>query len=230
MTDGRRASSIVVVSGVRPHADPWHALDATSSEVATLIADLGDVRVTTTAETGSWADADLLIVNAGGDLETPAPQSRAQVDAILRHHRAGRPLMAFHSATLAFRDDRRWSDVLGGRWVPGVTMHPQIGHALIQACAGSPQSAPAVAADFLLYDERYTALEVGDDVEVLAFHTEDGRKHPLIWWRAARDGHGAVAYDALGHGVESFASVGHREWIRSCVTSLLGEPLREGGG
>jgi len=231
MTEGRDARRIVIVEGQPPHSDPWHALDATAAAIAETLADMGTVRVASTTDPASWDDADLLVLNVGGDLEAPAPSSLAQVDAVVAHRERGRPVLAFHSSAIAFRSDDRWRLLLGGRWVPGVTMHPQIGSSLVQPVAGPvPADAPLVAADFVVYDERYTGLEVASDVQALAVHTEDGRTHPLIWWRRQREGRGAVVYDALGHGVESYESPGHRAWIRSCVRSLLGADGAGGAG
>ena len=56
---------------------------------------------------------------------------------------------------------------------------------------------------------------------VVAEHTEDGVRHPLVWWRPATAEHGAVVYDALGHGVESFESEPRRTWLRAAARRLI---------
>ena len=227
MTEG----SILVLTGVEEHGDPWHALEATSAAAAALLAREGLVHTTTTASTAPLPEADLLVVNVSGDLALAPPHSARVVDAITEHHRRGRPLLALHSSALAFRDDERWREILGGRWVPGVTMHPQIGRALVQPTPRSALPAHAVAfeRDFVVYDERYTLLERANDTVVIAEHSEDGVRHPLVWWRGTSTGRGAVVYSALGHGVESFQCEVHSDWLRATARRLLDEVADQRG-
>lgn len=210
--------TVVVVTGVGVHSDPWHGLEATSAAAAALLEPGFEVRHITTAEIEQIAGADLVLLNASGDLAEAPADSRPIVDALLAAHESGTPILALHSSSLAFRDDPRWAELLGGRWVPGVTMHPQIGIAVVQ-----PAADPAASA-FEVYDERYTALERRDDTRLVAIHTEDGLTHPLVWVRDGADGAGAVAYDALGHGVESYLADGHARLFRALVAELLAEP------
>ena len=220
MTD---STAILILTGAHDHADPWHALDATSEAVASVLAAVGQVHAITTSSHAHWPAADLLVVNATGDLELPAPRSAGVVDGIVAHHRSRRPILALHSSALAFRDDPRWAAIMGGRWVPGVTMHPQIGAALVQTTSADelPDGVIAFDGDFVLYDERYTSLERAKDAVVVAEHSEDGVRHPVVWWRPATAEHGAVVYDALGHGVESFESESHRAWLRATARRLI---------
>ncbi len=210
----------VVVTGVGVHSDPWHGLEATSAAASALLAPDFAVRDITTDDLDQLEGADLVVLNVSGDLATPLADSRAFVDALLAVHASGTPILALHSSSLAFRDDDRFAELLGGRWVPGVTMHPQIGVALVQPAEGA-----FGASAFEVYDERYTALERRDDTELLALHTEDGLTHPLVWVRDAQDGRGAVAYDALGHGVESYLAEGHARLFRALVARLVGDAV-----
>lgn len=213
---------IVVLSGKGEHSDPWHALDATSAALARVLADVARVEVvpTTVGAAAAIRNADLAVVNASRDLAAPAADSAPIVDLLDAHHRARRPILALHSSSLAFADDARWATMLGGRWVPGSTMHPQIGHALVQDAHPRGEGVPRID-DFVLYDERYCGLERDAAAEVVALHTEDGLAHPLMWWRQAGAAGGALAYDALGHGVESYESVPHRSWLVAAATALL---------
>lgn len=221
---------VVLLVGVGAHSDPWHALTATSQRIVDVLKEHGytDVRAVTTDDQADFInavnEADVLIINASSDLSLEAPDSTALVDIITSHwHRQG-GILASHSSTLAFRDDPRWAELLGGRWVPGITMHPQIGTALIQA---APHGIDIVTFDdFTVYDERYTHLETSTQAQVLAFHTEDGVTHPLIWAIDTDKGSGRVAYDALGHGVESYDSIEHQQvflsltqWVANTSTS-----------
>ncbi|MGA1836063.1 ThuA domain-containing protein [Herbiconiux sp. 11R-BC] len=246
-------TEIVILTGTGAHTDPWHALDATSERVAEVLgeawadadtdtdtdtdgAELTTVRVTAVTTDDDVAaaldGAGLVIVNVSGDLATEPVDSSAIVDALLAHTGRGGGVVALHSSALAFGDDPRWAELAGGRWVPGVTMHPQIGHALVQAADGE---AAAGLTDFVVYDERYTALERDPATEVLAFHTEDGLAHPLVWRRSTASG-ARVAYDALGHGVESYDSaarcgllLGLVSWAAGADDGRAGRALGAGG-
>ena len=203
------APTTAILTGSGEHTDPWHALDETSAAVAAVLG-AGVVRrvATDAVQPGSLEGVDVVVVNASGDPARQPADSSPVVDELLRHLGAGGGVVALHSSTIAFGDSARWARAVGGRWVPGVSGHPQIGHALVQA-AGTP----LLDRDFVVYDERYTGLEVAEDVEVVAFHTEDGITHPLVW---VREGHGRVAYSALGHGVESYESP-NAELLRALV-------------
>jgi len=207
----------LIVTGVGAHADPWHGLAATSTALAEVLAERMPVRHLDTdgIEHGATlTDAALVVVNISGDLATDPAAASAVLDPLLDAAAAGIPLLAVHSASLAFRDDPRWAELLGGRWVPGVTMHPQIGWSLVQPTGAlSP---------FRVYDERYSHLEIGDDSALRAFHTDDGLTHALAWSRPGADGHGGVAYSALGHGVESYRSAGTRALLHALIDELLG--------
>ncbi|WP_382308220.1 ThuA domain-containing protein [Herbiconiux sp. UC225_62] len=207
--------SIVVVSGEQEHSDPWHGLAGTSAVVAEVLSPLGAVRTVGTGATElaeAITSADVVVLNVSGDLAADPADSSPVVDLLEAHLAEGKGILALHSSSLAFSDDPRWSDLLGGRWEPGVTMHPQIGHALVQA-TDEGRDLLAGFDDFVLYDERYTALETRPGGRVLAEHTEDGLTHPLVWTREGADDRGRVAYDALGHGVESYDSAEHRRLL-----------------
>lgn len=208
---------VIVLVGVGVHGDPWHALEATGSRAAEALRAAGaEVEVLRTDEPdalpAALAGADVLVANVSGDPALPPPDSAAIVDAILTHAGRGGGVLALHSSTLAFAGDPRWSALVGGRWVPGVSGHPPIGEALVQrSVRASVEPGPEVPADFVLHDERYSDLEVAEGVTELAFHTEGEAVHPLVWVVEATDARaGRVAYDALGHGVESYDSAARR--------------------
>lgn len=206
----------LIVTGVGAHADPWHGLAATSTALAGVLAERMPVRHLDTDEIangGTLTDAALIVMNISGDLATEASAASAVLDPLLDAVASGIPLLAAHSASLAFRDDPRWAELLGGRWVPGVTMHPQIGWSLVQPTA--PLS------PFRVYDERYSHLEVDDDSALRAIHTDDGITYALAWSHRGADGHGGVAYSALGHGVEAYRSTGTRALIHALIDELL---------
>jgi hypothetical protein len=207
----------LLVTGVGAHADPWHGLAATSEALADVLAERMPVRRLDTDDVADGApltDAALLVENISGDLGADAAAASAVLDPLLDAVASGIPLLAVHSSSLAFRDDPRWAALLGGRWVPGVTMHPQIGWSVVQPAAPLPP--------FRVYDERYSHLEVGDGSTVRAIHTDDGITHALAWSRHGADGHGGVAYSALGHGVEAYRADGTRALLHALVDELVG--------
>lgn len=207
----------LIVTGVGAHADPWHGLAATSRTLAGVLTERMPVRHIDTDEIADGAtvtDAALIVANISGDLATDATAASAVLDPLLDAVASGIPLLAVHSSSLAFRDDPRWADLLGGRWTPGVTMHPQIGWSLVQP---TPPLSP-----FRVYDERYSHLEVEGESTLRAIHTDDGITHALAWSRHGAGGHAGVAYSALGHGVEAYRAAGTRALIHALVDELLG--------
>ena len=192
-------SRVTIVSGSGAHTDPWHDLDETSKALAGV---LDGAPVVATDVLASLDGIDVVVVNVSGDLARDPAESTVVVDALADHVARGGGLVSVHSSALAFREDARWRALMGGRWVPGVSGHPQIGRALVQATGAHA----ALPADFVVYDERYSALEVEPDAAVAAVHTEDGLTHPLVWTIERTANRGRVAYSALGHGVEAYES------------------------
>src|SRR3954470_14214710 len=113
----------------------------------------------------------------GGPLGAPPPRRGGGGAARL----PGVAVLGVHSAVIGFPGDARWAELIGGRWVRGTTFHPPIGEALIRLDATHP--AMLGAPDFVVYDERYSAIATGDGNRRVAFHTEDGVVHDLAWTR-----------------------------------------------
>ena len=65
--------------------------------------------------------------------------------------------------------------------------------------------------DFDIVDESYADLRLGAGSRVLASHTLDGVRHPLVWLRQI--GAGTVVVDLLGHDAASYQSAEHRELL-----------------
>lgn len=244
---GPTVKKVLVLSGRGRYEDPWHDMAATSHRVATVLTEAGagyDVAVR-----GSFPDAarhlagvDLLVVNTAsgapdaahdGDDATWAPFH----DAVAAWADAGRPVLALHQAANTFADSPHWERVLGGRWVDGTSMHPDIGEAAFELRHGvrrgvSPQDAAAEphalagALTGLLtdgrvtaFDERYSYLRVSDGVEVLLTQRHDGVDHPVVW--VNETGGLRVVYDALGHDTRSYASPSRRDLLLAEVRWLL---------
>lgn len=211
----------LIVTGASAHTDRWHHLPATSAAIAAAIGS-GHRRLMVSTDDVAAAglpEADLVVVNVSGIPGTAAADTPGVVDALVDHAASGGGVLGLHTASLAFAGDPRWTDLLGGRWVVGVTGHPQIGHAVVQAVPPPGTDAPAVE-DFVVYDERYTDLELSPGSTPLALHTQDGLPHPLVWMRDGDGSRGRVVYSALGHGVESYDSPGHVAMLRECLRWL----------
>jgi type 1 glutamine amidotransferase len=212
------AASVLIISGEGPDSDPWHHLPSTSAAIAQVLAPLGASRVrgSRSVSAQDLDGARLVVVNVSGEKD-----GETDVDAVSLidgANRAGVAVLAVHSAALGFLGDDRWAELIGGRWTLGTSFHPQIGQALVQVDAAHPVLHGA--SDFLVYDERYSALEIREGNRRLAFHTEDGVVHDLAWTRE-RPSRGRAAYWGLGHGVESFDSAAHRERFAGVANWLL---------
>ncbi|MGN6743888.1 MAG: ThuA domain-containing protein [Amnibacterium sp.] len=190
----------VLVSAAGDYADPWHPFEATSAALAGCLTPLlGDVEVRTDVEAALAAPADLLVLNLGdaGPGE-PGPQAQA---GLLAHAAAGRPILAVHSTATTYPGWPAWAELLGGRWIRGRTFHPPHGPAGVRVAAGHPVT--AALTDFDTLDERYTDLQVDPASTVIAWHEQDGRRHPLAWVRSgplALAGYVALCHDSAAYG------------------------------
>lgn len=209
----------IILSGAERYWDQWHDFAATSQEIAETLAEVGiraRVRGHLKRTLENLGEPDLLVVNCASSLHVPdldetAPDWADAHAGLLRHLEAGRPVLGVHTASITFADVPQWPAWLGARWVRGTSMHPPIGNTRVQV---RTDHHPIVAGmdDFELYDERYSYLEVDPSVDPLVTHEHDARTHPLVW---AREVNGTrVVYDALGHGVEAYASPQRRQLLQ----------------
>lgn len=208
----------VLLSGGGDFVDPWHPFAETAALIAEVLAEL-DVRTKVVDTAAAFAaalgsGARLAVVQASNDF-APTPHDGVVIDALATHLGAGRPLLAVHSAACLFVDRPEWERMLGGRWVPELSYHPELGPARASL---APHPITEGLAEVEVVDERYTALRVSPDAEVLAWHEEAGARHPLAW---ARHGDARVVYDALGHDARSYESPTRRALLAAEVRWLL---------
>jgi uncharacterized protein len=130
------------------------------------------------------------------------------------------PLLALHVSSTSLGWVPEWESILGGIWVPGTTMHPDLGDASIEV---DTDTHPIVAgvADFEVHDERYSWMRVSPEVSGLAWHEHDGGRHPLLWTHEY--GSARVVYDALGHDERSYLSAPRRTLVSRSARWLLGD-------
>jgi hypothetical protein len=216
---------ILVLAGRGRYEDPWHDHAATSHAVADILGDLGAVEVR-----GLFRDAlddldsvDLLVVNGGSGRRDP--DFDGSDDDWLGFHarlagwaRAGGAVLGLHQAANTFYDAPEWPEVLGGRWIPGESMHPPIGPARFELAQDHPVTEDLGAVE--AFDERYCRLQVASGARVLGTTLDDdGAEQPVLWVNETHGGRSV--YSALGHDVRSFASDGHRAVLRRSASWLL---------
>ena len=230
-----------MLSGRGRYEDPWHDMAATSHRVASILA--GSTAGCDVVVRGCFPDAardlataDLLVVNTASGRPDAAHDGDDATWA--RFHEtvrafadAGKPVLALHQAANTFADSRHWERILGGRWVEGTSMHPDIGEAVFEVREVSggrgrlhPLTAPltGVLGDgrVTAFDERYSYLRVSRGVQVLLTQHHDGVDHPVVWVNEV--GGVRVVYDALGHDTRSYDSPSRRVLLLAEVDWLLG--------
>jgi hypothetical protein len=216
---------ILILAGRGRYEDPWHDHAATSHAAAGIVGDLGAVEVR-----GLFRDAlddldsvGLLVVNGGSGRRDPdfdgSDDDWHDFHARLTDWaRAGGAVLGLHQAANTFYDAPGWTEVLGGRWVPGESMHPPIGPARFELSHGHPVTDGLDAVE--AFDEQYCRLRVAPGTRVLGTTLDDdGVEQPALWVNEAHGGRSV--YSALGHDVRSFASEGHQELLRRSASWLL---------
>lgn len=219
--------SALVLVGRGRYEDPWHDHAAVAHEVVKVLADGGldvTVRGTFPGALDGFTGAnrpELVAVVAGTGRTDPdfdgADEDwsgfHAALDGLVG---AGVPLLALHASANTFADSPWWARRLGGRWVPGVSMHPPIGEASF-AVVDPAHPVTAGLGTVTAFDERYCDLDVDPGSRVLLTTEHEGRDHPVVW---EAPGPGRVLYDALGHDTRSFAGRSRRELLRREVAWL----------
>lgn len=148
-------------------------------------------------------------------------------EAIRKHLRDGKALLAMHSGAIAFDDWTEWGEIIGARWVWGQSGHPELGP--VEARFSDTES-PLIAdlPPFKCEDEAYGGMWIAPDVTVLAEVravapnvTGPGSTWtPSLWTRQWQGGR--VVYDALGHAAASLEQPVHRRVITRAALWALG--------
>lgn len=213
-------STVLVVTGGPDHA---HDFAASSAALAGVLRSAGhDVRVTDDVEAAFCGLAGprppaTVVVNAlrwrmlGAAYDrwrdrwaySPSPEARR---AITHYVHAGGGLLGVHTASICFDDWPQWGDLLGGRWVWGVSSHPPVGPVTVRRTGVAHPVVDDLPDSFATVDEVYGDQQLAEGTVVLAVakrHAGDADQ-PVVW--AAERGEGRVVYVALGHDAPALAA------------------------
>jgi hypothetical protein len=98
-------STVLLLSGAGPYADPWHRFAETSDRLAMIIGDLGhQVRLSDRVEDGlvGFQPVDLLVINIGNPTEIrPAEIIAAMQQSLLDHLGREGCLLGVHSSSIS---------------------------------------------------------------------------------------------------------------------------------
>jgi type 1 glutamine amidotransferase len=153
-------AKVLIISGAGYYSDPWHPFADTSQRLAGIITGLGHHVAVSEAVEESLAepgDPDLIVVNIGNPRET-RPQSRidAAEQGLDRHLQRGGALLGVHVSATSMTTMSEWSQMLGGHWVRGRTMHPKQDLATVVVRPDAHPIARGLT-DFTVFDERFSA-------------------------------------------------------------------------
>jgi type 1 glutamine amidotransferase len=215
-------AEVLIISGAGDYGDPWHRFGETSQRVAQVIAGLRHQVTVSDAVEQALADPgepDLIVINIGNPRKA-RPQSR--IDAaelgLDRHLQRGGALLGIHVSATSMTTMSRWSEMLGGHWVRGRTMHPEQDLFTVLVKSSSHPIVDGMA-NFTVFDERYSYLHTNPDITVMCEQSTDGQFHPIVW--ARQYGPARVVYNGLGHDIRSYESAGHVDLLRRTVAWLL---------
>lgn len=216
---------ILIIAGRGRYEDPWHDHAATSHRVAGVLDDLGEVEIRSAfrATFDRLDEVDLLIINSGTgrpdqDFDGDDESWLEVHDAVRDYSASGRGILALHQAANTFGDSPYWEEILGGRWIPGTSMHPKISQATIKITDGHPIVDGLASID--VWDERYSYQRIAPASRVFATQRHDDIDHPIVWLNTT--GGRRTVYDALGHGPESYDSPTRSQLLRQEAAWLLG--------
>lgn len=220
----------LILTGRGRYADPWHDHAAQSHALASIVCGLGlkaEIKSTFVDDIPQFQDYDLVIVNAsrlppkfdyGDTNEDWIPFHEALRD----YARAGKPLLAFHTAISAFEDSPYWPHIVGGRWIRPSLFKPQIGMTTHHPRIDRDNPAEYVAIEgshpivsgldkIHAIDEQYTFLFLEYGVQPFLKQQQYNCWHANGWVNE-QDGLRLV-FHALGHTPESILSADHRDLL-----------------
>ncbi len=218
-------ATVRIIDGTGRHSDPWHPFAETTPAIASTLAEAGyrvEVRDAVPEAIADLAGIDLLVVNAGGGLSPrdplPTPPEWSEAYGRLGEWLDTHPLLAVHTGINAFRDWDRWAELCGGRWVPGVSGHPERSMAVFEPMPGAADHPILTGLDRVIcYDERYWKIDLADSITPVLMHETLDVVYPVVWVTRT----GRAIYDALGHMGRTYSSVDRRRLLVNEAGYLL---------
>jgi hypothetical protein len=226
--------SVVIFTGLSRYQDPWHPVAETSAEIAQVVRGLGlEPEMRTDESPDALADltgVDLLIVNSGGGgPDNPITYDAAwqpSFDSVAAYAASGSAILAVHSSANGFPEWPAWGDIIGTRWIPGTSGHPEISLAVFEADPSAithpvfadlvPVTGVTERPGVICYDERYWRMPLHAENTPLLGHETQGGWYPVSWSR-----NGSVVFDGLGHDRRSYASAQRRQYLANEIRWLL---------
>ena len=118
------------------------------------------------------------------------------LEAVERYIFNGGSLLAVHSASASFKQNKRYFNLLGGKFIN----HGKIEPFTIKQ-ASIPDSPFQFTDDFTVEDELYIH-KYKEDVSIHYYSEVNQKKEPVVWTREL--GKGKIAYCSLGHRASVF--------------------------
>jgi len=230
----KKTNRILVLTGRGRFEDQWHDVAATSHALAEILQSADNtvtVRSTFLNSLDDVADFDLVVLNISGPvpgfvaagIDEPTEQWATWVHRLYDWVSAGGRVFALHQSLLAAAEFPELEQIIGGKWVNGVSGHPPIGPMQMEidsAQGGHPLFAYLSGVGVTAYDERYCQLTMADNLEILGYvRDDDGNPQPALW--VCDTGKGRTVYYSLGHDSRSYDSPTSRKLLTNAATWLL---------
>lgn len=193
--------------------DEYHPLETLGEMMLGWLKDegFGDVTLTgdRSALTSDLDQYDLLILCMTMN-KIPAPEE----DAIVSFVEDGKKLMGIHSATVVDEGNRKYIEMIGGRFT-----HHSPHHEFTVKVASPGHPVVEGLKDFKITDELYVLDRTPSDASVLLTAFWEKQAQPMLYLRV--HGQGKVLYNALGHGPEAFENPNLKTIVVQGVKWLL---------
>ncbi len=217
---------ISILAGSDAYQDPWHPFPETAARLRDVLTRIPGTEVAVTTgvdDTLNALDAgtSLLVLNLGNaGPGTPTADAREQLTRWLG---SGGALLAVHVAATAFRIGKSGSSCSADVGCVGQrsTRRKRKG----QLCCGPSIPWRRASPTSPSTTSFYTDLRFRGNVQIIAEHTWDNKRHPLAWTTTFNDGR--VAYVALGHDTDAFDSAEFRELLLQTTRWLLAAPRND---
>ena len=152
------------------------------------------------------------------------PEAR---QALQQHLKAGKGVLALHTAAICFDDWPQWREAVGAGWIWGDSHHPPLGPVQVRPTGRVHPIVDGLPA-FSLVDEAYTRMALLPGLQPLMEVRADGQDShsPCLW--ARQFGGGRVVYNALGHDRASLTHPVHQTILqRSALWASGRSPVLE---